>query len=115
PNDLAALRLLPQLLGQQLSGLACSYQTSVQLTGGPEGTRAGLVLLGQEYVWLGLQTRDGGTHLVCRRSGADDSPDQRPVEVPVTDRLIPAGRTLALRLRQDGAGSVAMSRAHGVG
>ena len=108
-NDLGDLRLLPQLLGQQLSGLACSYQTSVQLTGGPEGTRAGLVLLGQEYVWLGLQTRDGGTHLVCRRSGADDSPDQRRVEVPVTDRALPAGSTVALRLRSDGAGTVELS------
>ncbi|WP_022917133.1 glycoside hydrolase family 43 protein [Ruania albidiflava] len=108
-NDLGDLRLLPQLLGQQLAGLPCSYETSVQLTDAAEGTRTGLVVLGQEYAWIGLQVLDGGPRLVCRRSGADDSPDRRRIEVPVAEHPLPAGGSVRLRLSSDGAGAVQLA------
>ncbi len=108
-NDLGDLRLLGQLLGQQLAGLPVSYETAVELTAGPEGARTGLVLLGQEYAWIGLEVRDGGTHLVCRRSGADDSPDRRRREVPVAEQVLAPGAEVRLRLSSDGAGTVHLS------
>ncbi|HIZ36031.1 MAG TPA: glycoside hydrolase 43 family protein [Candidatus Ruania gallistercoris] len=112
-NDLGDLRQLPQVLSQQLPGLACTYRTSLTLDAGAGPARAGLVLLGQEYVWIGVEAGDGGTHLVCRRSGRDDSADQRRVEVTLITRPVPAGATVQLRLESDGAGRVRLAWATG--
>lgn len=108
-NDLGDLRLLPQLLGQQLPGVPCTFRTSVHLAGGTEGTRTGLVLLGAEYAWIGLELRGGLTHLVCRRSSQDDSADRRRTEAALVDELLPAASEVWLQLRSDGAGSVELA------
>lgn len=113
PNDLGDLRQLPQVLSQQLPGLPCTFETSLTLTGGAPGTRAGVVLLGQEYAWIGMEVRDGAVHLVCRRSGHDESPDRRRVEEPVLEQALPIGATVRLRLSSDGAGEVALAWAAG--
>jgi beta-xylosidase/acetyl esterase/lipase len=55
------LRSLPSLLTQKLPAASFVVNTVVELNGASEGDRAGLILLGQTYAWLGVrQTPDGG-------------------------------------------------------
>lgn len=55
------LRSLPSLLTQKLPAESFAVNTVVALNGASEGDRAGLILLGQTYAWLGVrQSRDGG-------------------------------------------------------
>ncbi len=72
PDDDGDLRHLPQVLGQQLPGRSTRFTTSVRLDGGGPGARAGLVVLGQSYAWLGLHRTPTGVDLVLRRSGTPD-------------------------------------------
>ena len=69
-NDSGNLRLLPQLLGQQLPGRACAAAVTVSLDG-IEGARAGVVVLGRSYLWAGLRSTPSGIELVVssRRDG----------------------------------------------
>ncbi|MCU1404907.1 MAG: xynB 2 [Glaciihabitans sp.] len=69
-NDTGNLRLLPQLLGQQLPGRACVAAVTVTLDG-TEDSRAGLAILGRDYLWSGLRSTPDGTLLVVasRRGG----------------------------------------------
>lgn len=113
PNDLGDLRQLPQVLSQQLPGLPCAFLTSLTLDAAAAPARTGMVLLGQEYAWIGVEVRDGQAQLVCRRSGTDQSADRRLVEQPVLHQALPATATVRLLLSSDGAGAVQFAWATG--
>ncbi|WP_426225820.1 family 43 glycosylhydrolase [Pseudarthrobacter sp. DSP2-3-2b1] len=58
-NDLGSLRGVPQVLGQQLPGTPCTFSTTLRLVDVAKGNavqqgRAGVVVLGRTYAWLGL-------------------------------------------------------------
>lgn len=92
-NDHGNLRTLPQVLSQQLPSSATTVTTHVELVRSTGGARAGVVLLGTEYAWLGL-VHEGGRVRVSGGlgpRGRGDSPlvdaaDVRPDE-PVELRL----------------------------
>ena len=61
-NDTGSLRSLPQVLAQQVPGLRSRITTTLSLAG-PVGTRAGLVVLGRDYLWVGLRLGADGSHI----------------------------------------------------
>jgi hypothetical protein len=89
PDDDGNLRNLPQVLGQQLPGRASRFTTSVRLDGGGAGTRAGLVVLGRSYAWLGLYRTPAGVDVVLREraegAGAEELRHQATVETPYVE------------------------------
>lgn len=72
PVDRGSLRDIPAVLGQQLPGTPHTATTSMLLAPGALGGsgtpdhRAGLVVLGTAYAWIGIEVTGGVTHLVCR-------------------------------------------------
>jgi hypothetical protein len=78
------LREVPNVLGQRLPAPALRVTTDLRLTAGA-GTRAGLLVHGHAYAWIGLDRRAGATFLTCRAADVDGSPERdlaAPVEVP---------------------------------
>jgi beta-xylosidase len=67
PNDLGNLRTTPQILGRQLHGGPTDLTTSLLLDATDPGTRAGLVVLGEDYACIGL-TRDAAATRVETRT-----------------------------------------------
>jgi beta-xylosidase len=94
-NDPVNLRELPNVLGQILPGVECSFSTSLKLDGVPVGTRAGVVILGRQYAWLGIVRTADGYLLGSGRGG------QRPQEDPLTDAVELRAPTLDVRIRVD--------------
>ncbi|WP_432536004.1 glycoside hydrolase family 43 protein [Kineococcus arenarius] len=92
PNDTGNLRLLPQVLGQPLPGVRCTATVSVRLDGEGAG-RAGITVLGRDYLWAGLRSGEDGTCLVVARR-ADGEHD----ETVLAEREPPADGTAHLRL-----------------
>ena len=104
PDDTGDLRLLPRVLGQPLPGRPSVWTTSLTLPHAAPGTRAGLVVLGREYAWVGVEETPGGTHVVCRR-GAEGRR-----EVPLAQETLPPGtRTVAVRAAGDVGGTITFS------
>ncbi|MHC5794720.1 glycoside hydrolase family 43 protein [Lacisediminihabitans sp. FW035] len=108
PDDLGSLRSVPQVLGQQLPGVASTFTTSLALDTPEPGCRAGVVVLGTTYAWLGLAARSDGSLVIrAARSSAGDE--------EVTDfGPLAVGETLRLRIRSDDAGLCSLEYATGV-
>ncbi|MEV2215501.1 family 43 glycosylhydrolase [Streptomyces sp. NPDC050997] len=66
PNDLGNLRTIPQILGRQLHGYPSDLTTSLRLDATDPGTRAGLVVLGENYAYVGLTRDTDGTRVEAR-------------------------------------------------
>ncbi|WP_405855903.1 glycoside hydrolase 43 family protein [Streptomyces sp. NBC_01515] len=66
PNDLGNLRTIPQILGRQLHGDPSDLTTSLRLDATDPGTRAGLVVLGEHYAYVGLIRDADGTRVEAR-------------------------------------------------
>jgi beta-xylosidase len=95
-NDPVNLRELPNVLGQVLPGTPSTFTTSVELHDVPVGTRAGVVVLGLEYAWLGI-VRTAGGYILGAGTGGDSPHEQRlgrKVELP--------GPRIELQIRTDG-------------
>ena len=95
PNDPGNLRELPNVLGQILPGVPSVFTTSIELGDVPAGTRAGVVVLGLEYAWLGLRRTPNGVQLTAGTGGS--TPQEEPLGAPVD---LPAGG-IELRVRTD--------------
>ena len=65
------LRLLGNVLGQRFPAESCTATTSMTLSTATEGVRAGLVVLGTSYGWVGLQPDGDSIVLVCRTAATD--------------------------------------------
>jgi beta-xylosidase len=78
------LRKVPNVLGQRLPAPRLAASTGLRLSATP-GSRAGLVVHGHTYGWIGLERRAGGTYLVCRFADAEGAPETdaaEPLAVP---------------------------------
>ncbi|MEU0457790.1 glycoside hydrolase, partial [Streptomyces sp. NPDC006129] len=65
--DAHDLRKLPSVLTQRLPGKPCAVEVELRLDSDEPGARAGLVVLGDAFSWIGLQRgADGAVHLVHR-------------------------------------------------
>ncbi|CAM5304173.1 hypothetical protein SNARM312S_07221 [Streptomyces narbonensis] len=90
------LRSVPHVLTQRLPARACAVEVGLRLDGEAAGARAGLVVLGDAYAWIGLERAPG----TARSGWRTGSP--RPTPTPSGTR--PA------RGRWPGAGSCCGSR-----
>ncbi|GIM89550.1 glycoside hydrolase family 43 protein [Paractinoplanes toevensis] len=81
PWPSADLRDVPTVLGQRLPGPRFRAETTLRLDA-PAGSRAGMVVRGKAYAWIGLDHRPGGTVLVCRTADAPGGPE-RDLVTPV--------------------------------
>jgi hypothetical protein len=101
PDDDGNLRNLPQVLGQQLPGRPCRFTTSVRLDGGGPGARAGLVVLGRSYAWLGLYRTPTGVDVVLREraecAGDEELLHQATVETPYVELAADVGEGAVVR------------------
>lgn len=86
--DTADLRLLPNVLGQRFPAESFVVTTSLSLRATREDVRAGLVVLGDAYAWIGLQRLGSQPVLVHRTAAKGKS------EVDAADPTpVPDGRT----------------------
>src|SRR5699024_48416 len=77
PSPRGDLRDLPQVVGQQLPGRPSQWSIDLHLPGAPCGTttgveRAGLIVLGLSYAWVGLRRGADGIALVHAVMGQDE-------------------------------------------
>jgi beta-xylosidase len=99
-TDRGDLREHPAVLGQQLPGKPSEWTTRVRLGGTCVGARAGVVVLGLQYAWLGLVRTPAGMRVVCRRSvdgGGEDA---------LADAVVVDGDAVDLRVVVDATGTV---------
>jgi len=82
--DRGSLRELPRVLSQQLPGRPSEVTTSLRLESDVIGARAGLLVLGVDYAWIGLVRGRAGVDLVCCRM----APGQ--TEETLARRAVPA-------------------------
>ncbi|WP_458780780.1 glycoside hydrolase family 43 protein [Arthrobacter sp. D3-16] len=95
-NDPVNLRELPNLLGQILPGTPFTFTTSLELHDVPVGTRAGVVVLGLKYAWLGIvRTAEG--YVLGDGTGGEGPHEQRLGR----QRVLPGSR-IELQIRTDG-------------
>ena len=66
PGDVGNLRALGQVLARRLTMSTTRVTTTVSVRSGIDGARAGLVVLGVHYAWIGLEVSGGIHRLVCR-------------------------------------------------
>lgn len=115
PASSADLRAVPTVLGQRLPGPPMRAEVTLSLDAG-SGARAGLVVLGRTYCWIGLRRRAHDTVLVCRAAGtaSDDAalPDAAhydPAAHPVREQdvldpvVVPAGIVVRLSVTVEAA------------
>lgn len=96
------LREQGAVLCQQLPGRASTWTTRVTLQGDAPGLRAGLVVLGREYAWIGLVRTPAGIDVAYARSIPGAAEDT------LARTLAPAA-TLDLRVSVDDAGTARFS------
>jgi beta-xylosidase len=96
--DPGTLRNLPNILGQRIPGRPATVTTTLRLACDAEGARAGLVVLGTTYAWLGVENRDGAPHLVLR--SGDDAYPESPLAETVA---LPRGSRIELQVDLDAA------------
>ncbi len=81
---------MPSVLSQRLPGPAFSATTKLQLAPGDDGERAGLVVLGMDYAWIGLR-RAGETlelqQVLCRKAD-EDAMEELVARKPVTGAVV---------------------------
>ncbi|MFD1539617.1 glycoside hydrolase 43 family protein [Nonomuraea guangzhouensis] len=100
PTDPGNLRDLPQVLGQQLPGVAAQFTTTLRLAADEPGTRAGVVVLGACYAYVGL-VRDGdGVCVEVRTYEAGDEGEVTRFSARLPDEVA----TVGLRIASDDNG-----------
>lgn len=103
PLDSGNVRTLPSVLGQVLPGIGARLETTLRLTG-PEGSRAGVGVLGRAYAWLGLVRAGDGLDVVVAERGEDDQQETRTAIGHVA-----VGASIGLRVDVDVAGTARLS------
>lgn len=84
-GDAGSLRTLPRVIGQPLPGIPSTMAVTVSLDG-PAGARAGVGVLGLDYLWAGLRRAGDGDRLVVATRHRDDA-----AETVLHDEPAPAG------------------------
>lgn len=81
------LRDFPAVLGRRLPGPQFRAESTVRIDGEP-GVRAGLVVLGHTYSWIGLEQQPGGPRLIRRTADAGGEAEQDVIRPePVTGQV----------------------------
>ena len=107
-EDAGNLRTLPGVVGQPLPGLDCRFEATLDLTG-PAGTRAGLAILGRNYLWAGLRVADSGIQIIVA-SRTDGDPRETVIhELPCEVESV----GIRLSSERDGRISVAIRQHDG--
>jgi beta-xylosidase len=88
-------RKLPNVLTQRLPGTPCTVEVDLRLDSTEPGARAGLVVLGDAFCWIGLQRGADGAVRLVHRFGESVAEAERDA---AHARLAPDGRA---RLRID--------------
>jgi hypothetical protein len=89
PWPSADLRELPNVLGQRLPAPTLNASTALRLSAAG-GSRAGLLVHGFSYAWIGLERKAGGTFLSCRFADPEGGAERdviEPVPVPADARV----------------------------
>jgi hypothetical protein len=112
------LRAVPSVLGQRLPGPRLCATTGLRLAAAT-GSRAGLLVRGRTYAWIGLERSPAGTVLACRfaEPPAGLDPWAPAVERDVIDPIpVPAGAHVRLTVTvTDGAVCRFAADVHGAG
>lgn len=98
-DDAGNLRQLAHVLGQRLPARPCRARVTLELPDAAVGTRAGLVVLGRRYSWVGLVRTPFGVEVSAAHGG--ESPVEQPLTIPVA---LDAGTRVELEATSDGAG-----------
>ncbi|GAA4775690.1 glycoside hydrolase family 43 protein [Microbacterium gilvum] len=99
--DAGNLRTLPRVIGQPLPGMASAASVTVALDG-PEGSRAGIGVLGLDYLWAGVRRGAAGGRLVVALRHRDDAS-----ETVVRDEAL--GDAVRITLRTSESADIAVS------
>ncbi|EWS80380.1 glycoside hydrolase [Brachybacterium phenoliresistens] len=117
PSPRGDLRDHGAVLGQQIPGRPSTWEVELTLPGlgpdqevGPDAERAGLIVLGRNYAWAGLERSPAGVRLVARTMAADQADE---VEVAAVDLSADPRRetSVHLRLDVDAAGRIGITGA----
>jgi beta-xylosidase len=81
--DHGDLRLLGNVLGQRFPAESFSVTTAMTLATTAPDARAGLVVLGATYAWIGLRHDGDGLVLVCRTAATDAAEVDAAPPVPL--------------------------------
>lgn len=89
------LRTMPRVLSQPLPGTACTVTVDVALEAGEAGARAGLAVLGYDYVWAGVrrstdQGDDAAFEGVVAVRLRDDQSEHEIATVPLSEPRVRA-------------------------
>lgn len=97
--DTTSLWLCPNLLMQKFPAPSFQAETRLEFSPSGEGERAGLIVFGYDYAWIGLRRgTDGDLELV---QALCDRGDKGGAERIVATRPWPAGTPVVLRVRVD--------------
>ena len=109
--DRGNLREIPCVLSQQLPGRPSEVTTSIRLDSDVTGARAGLLVLGIDYAWIGLERSPAGVYLVSRRMTAPQVEDAVAEEAATRHLLDSSHRspTAWVRAATDRTGIVRLS------
>ncbi len=92
-----SLWMAANLLMQKFPAPSFSAETTLVLEGGAEGARAGLIVFGYDYGWIGLRARADGTQelvqVLCAKA------DKGGAESVIATVPWPAGQAVALRVK----------------
>jgi beta-xylosidase len=100
----ASLRAAPNILSQKLPAAAVTVETRIELHQAADGDRAGLILNGLSYAWLGLRRQGEDSQLVyaiCAPAASSPPPrctEQGTVLLPKA----PAALSLRMVMTEDG-------------
>lgn len=99
------VRASPAILAQKVQAPAFVATTRVELRHAADGDRAGVIVNGMQYAWLGLRRRGGATELVATGCG----PAVERCTEQSTVVLADAPAALTLRVRMDEGARVTFS------
>ncbi|HEX2299463.1 MAG TPA: glycoside hydrolase 43 family protein [Pseudonocardiaceae bacterium] len=91
------LRLLPNVLGQRLPAESFVATTSMTLSTTTRDARAGLVVLGQTYAWVGLHHDGDRLLLVCRTAAVGAAETDAAAPVPLARERGPVRLRVTVR------------------
>jgi beta-xylosidase len=104
------VRSAPSILAQKLPAPSFVVDTHIELRDALDGDRAGLILNGLQYAWLGLRRRAGATELVHTVCTAPPSSTARcSEETQVVLAAAPSSLTLRMNMQEGASARFAYS------
>lgn len=108
PDDTVNLREIPHVLSQRLPGGPSEFTVRLELVGDTVDSRAGIVMLGRSYGWIGLRRRPGGVLAVEAATGGEAR-----VEKVLSSTVVAPDAVVELRVRSDRSANATFAWRHG--